>query len=306
MKVLVTGGTGMVGSLLCKTLVDRGDEVIVLTRNPEKAKSQARFDAEFVKWEALFEARIDSKWIQGLDAVVNLAGEPLAEGRWTAEKKKRIVDSRGAATRKLLESMKVKGAQLKCFVSASAMGFYGDRGDETLGESAPKGHGFLSDVCEAWERPVEELADTVAARSVVLRISLVLSRSGGFLGEVLPIFRRGAGGNLASGQQWMSWIHENDLLTVILQALDNENFSGVVNCSSPEPCQNFAMTKALSRVVGMPAIFPVPKLALKMVFGEKAEMLLASQRLSADKLAELGFFYQFPDLDIALKDLVKK
>jgi uncharacterized protein (TIGR01777 family) len=304
MKILVTGGTGMVGTGLCRQLAKLGHELVILTRNPERARSKVSFDAQFVKWDALTDEWIDSKYTTGLLCVVNLAGEPLVEGRWTAEKKKRIEDSRGPATQKLIHHLKSDGVQLQSFVSASAMGFYGDRGDEILSEDSAKGEGFLSDVCDSWEQPVKDLASEVAERYVIFRISLVLGKAAGFLGEVLPIFRKGLGGNLASGLQWMSWIHEQDLVSMLVESISNSSYQGVINASAPEACQNFEMTKVLSKALGMPAIFPVPSFALKLVFGDKAEMLLASQRLSAKKLADLNFNYKHPDLLQSLKGLV--
>ena len=305
MKILVTGGTGMVGSKLCKKLAEAGHELVVLTRSPEKAKSRAGFKAEFVKWDALTAEWIPSRLTDGLDSVVNLAGEPLVEGRWTDAKKQRITQSRGEATAKLIEHLKNDGVKLKSFVSASAIGFYGDRGDEELNETSAKGSGFLANVCEDWERPVVESVGDISERHAIIRISVVLGEHGGFLGEVLPIFMKGLGGPLASGKQWMSWIHEQDLCAILEAAILKDEFSGVINASAPQQCRNSEMTKALGAAVGMPAVFPVPSFGLKMMFGDKTEMLLGSQKVQPSRLQQLGFTFSYPEVSAALASLIE-
>ncbi|MEO0336982.1 MAG: TIGR01777 family oxidoreductase [Pseudomonadota bacterium] len=304
MKVLITGGTGMVGSRLCERLSAEGHDLVVLTRNPKKSEKNASFAANFVQWDSLTEDWIAKEHTQGLNCVVNLAGEPLVEGRWTAEKKKRIDESRGKATQRLLQHLAKDGVNLDSFVSASAMGFYGNRGEEILTESASKGEGFLSDVCYEWEKPVHDLGASVASRTAILRISLVLGKDRGFLGEVLPIFKKGLGGNLATGEQWMSWIHEEDLVSLLVNSIFDPAYSGILNASAPDPCRNHEMTKALSKATGMPAVFPVPSFGLKLVFGDKAEMLLGSQRLKAQRMEELKFDYKHRNILESLKSLI--
>jgi hypothetical protein len=296
MNVLVTGGTGLVGSKVCQALLTKGHRITVLTRSPDKARKEFDFDATF-----LSNSDLVPEVLKSLDAVVHLAGEPLVEGRWTEEKKKRIMKSRGQYTSDLTKRFVDAGAKLKVFVSASAMGIYGDRGDEVLTEDSEPGDGFLADVCKAWEKPVEEIGPKMSERQVLLRISLVLSGDGGFLGEVLPIFKTGLGGALGDGQQWMSWIHIDDLVKFIAEAVEQDKWSGPVNMASPNPARNKELTKKLNKVLGRFTFLPVPEFALKLAFGEKADMLLASTRLEPEALQKGGFSYDHPELQPALK-----
>lgn len=294
--VLVTGGTGLVGSKVCESLEKSGHSLVVLTRSPEKAIAKFKFEARFVK-----ESELVADRLQEIEAVVHLAGEPLVEGRWTPEKKKRIFDSRGDFTEKLILRFKEAGVKLKVFVSASAMGIYGSRGDEILSEESDFGEGFLADVCRAWEKPVNDLGPDISERQVLLRISLVLASGGGFLGEVLPIFKAGVGGALGDGKQWMSWIHIDDLVDFILESIQSDKWSGPYNMASPGPVTNQELTKTLNSVLGRLTFLPVPKFGLRLAFGEKADMLLASTRLDVSKLTNGGFKFKYMELSEALK-----
>jgi hypothetical protein len=241
--------------------------------------------------------------LSGLDAVVHLAGEPLASGRWTAARKRAIVESREVGTRNLVQGLSELEQRPKVLVSASAIGFYGDRGSELLTEQSPRGGGFLSDVCEVWER--EALAaERLGIRTVVMRTGIVLAKDGGALERMLPAFRMGVGGKLGSGEQYMSWVHIDDVVALFLEALVNEEFRGAVNVVSPNPVTNAVFTKALGRACGMPAIMPVPRLGLRVVFGEFADVLFQSQRVLPRVAESSGYRFRFPELDAALADCV--
>jgi uncharacterized protein (TIGR01777 family) len=308
MKVLVTGATGFVGSALVPRLLAEGHEVRVVSRNTEKAKthfqavSKPGTRLKYFAWDPQHEVA-PATALEEVDAVIHLAGENVASGRWDSDRKKRILESRQIGTRNLargIQALKKKPV----FISSSAIGFYGDRGDELLSETSRKGSGFLARVCEAWEA---ETAQAEAARLVIFRNGVVLGRKGGALAKMLPIFKAGIAGRIGSGKQWVSWIHLDDLLSAYLRAVTDKNFSGVYNLSAPEPVRNRELTETLASALHRPAALPVPVFALKLALGELAEeTLLASQRIVPERLLrQPGFTFRYPSLAPALEDLVK-
>jgi len=236
------------------------------------------------------------------DAVIHLAGENVAQ-RWTAESKRRIRESRVAGTRSLVQAFWKLPRRPAALICASAVGYYGSRGDEILTEASDPGTGFLPEVCSAWEREAQA-AEGAGMRVARIRIGVVLDRRGGALARMLPPFRMGVGGKLGDGRQWMSWIHLDDLAELFRFALENP-VDGALNAVAPEPVKNVDFTRELARAVHRPALFPMPKLALRVVFGEMSEVLLASQRVAPKAAEAAGFQFRFPQLGAALADLLK-
>jgi uncharacterized protein (TIGR01777 family) len=278
MKVAVTGASGLIGSALVESLKAAGHEV---TRVP-----RGQFDVA-----------------EGRDAVVHLAGENIA-GRWTAQKKQRIRDSRVEGTRRLCEALVKMSARPKVLVCASAIGYYGDRGDEVLTEESAPGSGFLAEVCRDWEAATRP-ASQKGVRVVNLRFAVVLSAKGGALAKMLFPFKLGLGGIVGSGRQWWSWVAVDDVVGAIAQALTTEQLSGPVNVASPQPVTNREFTKTLGKVLGRPTIFPMPAFAARLAFGEMADAaLLASARVQPAKLAASGYRFRYPDLAHALRHVL--
>ena len=287
MHVLVTGGTGLVGRPLRKALAAAGHAVTIVSRNP------ARVPARAVGWDGL------DAVMPEVDAVVNLAGESIASGRWTARRKAAIRTSRVESTRALVLAMGRSARRPQVLVSASAVGFYGPRGDEELDESAVSGEGFLASVCRAWEREAVA-AEALGVRIVLLRLGMVLAPDGGALGRMLTPFRAGLGGPLGGGRQWMSWVHVDDVVGLVLVALQNDQLVGAVNATAPHPVTNRDFTKALGRIVRRPAILPAPGLALRLVLGEMASLLLTGQRVLPAAATEAGYAFRHPEVGGAL------
>jgi uncharacterized protein (TIGR01777 family) len=294
MKVALTGATGLVGEALLSCLTTNGHEVIRLARE-HRAPSGA-----FARWDQ-DKGILDTEAVEGLDAVVHLAGESIV-GRWTATKKRRIRDSRWLGTKSLSESVAKLKRKPRVLVCASAVGYYGDRGDEVLREDSGKGSGFLAEVCEGWETATE-LAARAGIRVVNLRIGVVLSNKGGALRKMLMPFRLGAGGVIGGGKQYWSWIDLNDLVGVILFAITHDNLRGPVNAVAPHAVTNREFTKTLGRVLARPTPFPMPAFGARMAFGEMADALfLASARVEPAKLLAAGYNFQFPTLEEALRN----
>jgi uncharacterized protein (TIGR01777 family) len=297
-KITISGASGLIGRRLLKTLSAEGHALHVLSRH---AGTNMPGGVRLSPWDPLKgEPPADS--LRDADAVIHLAGEPVAQ-RWTADVKQRIRDSRVTGTRNLVEALKKLTPRPPVLVSASAIGYYGTRGDEILAETASPGSGFLPEVCAAWESQARA-AEALGIRVVTLRIGIVLDTRGGALPRMLTPFRMGVGGKLASGKQWMSWIHLQDLVGLFHLALD-QPLSGPVNGVSPYPVNNADFTRALASALHRPAIFPVPAFALKTLFGEMAEVLLASQRVAPKAAEAAGFRFRFPQLEPALADLLK-
>lgn len=296
-KALVTGGTGFVGKLLCGTL----DSANVLTRKPEHAPPELSHVACF-RWDA-GSGPPPPEALEGCDAVFHLAGEPVAEGRWTAAKKDRILDSRDIGTRNLVKGLRAMEKPPSVLVSASAVGYYGDRGGKVLTEQSDAAEGFLGDVCLVWECEARK-AEEFGMRVVTVRIGLVLGRGGGALGRMLPLFKLGLGGRLGSGNQWVPWIHVGDLVKLLVFAAENDTVSGPVNGVSPNPVTNREFTRAMGSAVKRPTLFPAPAFALRLGLGGFAEVLLASQRVEPKAALDAGFDFQYPTISSALADIV--
>lgn len=296
MKILVSGGTGLVGSKLVELLKRKGHDVSILSRRPD--------GPGVVHWEP-GSGRIDGKKLEGYDAVVHLAGENIASERWTEAKKQQIRESRVAVTKMLAEALAACASPPQVLVSASAIGFYGDRGSEELTEASRAGSGFLAEVCRDWEGATAPASDA-GIRVVNLRIGVVIGKGGGAIAKMLPPFQLGLGGPLGSGKQYMSWIANEDLAEMVLFAIEHAELSGPVNAVAPQPLTNAQFTKVLGQVISRPTIFPVPSFGLKILMGEMAdELLLSSTRVLPAKLTGAGFSYKQADLSSALEAALK-
>jgi uncharacterized protein (TIGR01777 family) len=292
MRVLISGATGLVGKALSRSLAGDGHEALRLTRRDPEGPSDIPWDPEA--------GVVDLSAAGALDAVVHLAGENIAAGRWSDDRKARIRDSRVDGTAVLAEAVGALPSAPRAFVSASAVGYYGDRGDEKLTENSPPGSGFLPDTCVAWEAAAGAAA-VGGARIVHVRIGLVLSAEGGALARMRLPFLLGLGGRLGSGDQFMSWIAIQDLVRVFRLAIERDTLSGPVNAVAPAPATNREFTRALGRVLHRPAVLPVPSPALRLLLGEMADaLLLSSTRAIPKRLEEAGFRFEFPDLTAAL------
>ena len=294
MRTLVTGATGLIG----RALLEHLENAVVLTRDPARAKHAAP-KVEVHAWSPE-SGPPPADALDGVDVVFNLAGEPVAEGRWTVDKKRRIRDSRVLGTRNLVLGLAALENRPRVLVSASAVGYYGDRGDEEISETSPAGHGFLADVCADWER--EALAaENLGMRVVCVRIGIVLAEGGGALARMLTPFRLGAGGKLGDGRQWMPWVHLDDVVGILLHASQDARIQGAVNVVGPRPVTNVDFTRALANAVHRPAFLTVPKLALHLAFGEMGEMLTDSQRVFPRVAEQTGYAFKHADLVGALK-----
>jgi uncharacterized protein (TIGR01777 family) len=298
MKILVTGSTGLVGSVLLPFLRSKGHEVFRLVR------SQAKVGPAEIYWNP--EQGIDdTSRLEGLDAVVHLAGENISEGRWTEEKKARIRDSRVKGTSVLSNALASLAQPPRTLLSASAVGYYGDRGDEIVREESAPGSDFLARVCRDWEAATEQAAQK-GIRVVHLRFGVIFTPKGGALSKILAPFKFGVGGRLGSGKQYMSWITLDDVVGVIDHALLNDTLIGPVNVVAPNPVTNYEFTKTLGRVLSRPTIFPVPAFAARLAFGEMADAaLLASTRAEPARLKESGYVFKHPELESALRQMLK-
>jgi uncharacterized protein (TIGR01777 family) len=296
MKVTVTGATGLIGSRLVGRLLERGDEVTVLSREPEEARS-ALGDVDAVAWEPTG-GPAPAGALAGRDGIVHLAGENVAQ-RWSDVAKERILVSRELGTRELVAGLRAADPRPGTLVSASAAGYYGPRGDERLDETAEPGSDFLAEVVQAWEAEAKA-AEELGMRVVRVRTGVVLDRSGGALAKMLPPFRAGIGGPVAGGRQYLPWIHLDDLVGIYLAALDGDDWSGPVNASAPEPVTNKEFSKALGRALHRPAFLPVPAFALRVLYGEMANVVTTGQRATPTRALDLGYAFRHPDLDEAL------
>ena len=294
MNVLISGATGLIGTSLSRELEDGGHTVSRLTRSPGGAND--------VRWDP--DAGTIDGSLEGYDAVVHLAGESIAEGRWTASRKERIMQSRKKGTRLLAGAIAGLSEPPGVMVSASAVGYYGDRGNELLREDSGPGSDFLAEVCRAWEAAADP-AREAGIRVVHPRFGIVLSPKGGALGTTLPIFKLGGGGRIGSGSQWWSWVTLDDVVGAIRHAIEDDAVEGPVNVGSPNPMTNARYTKVLGKVLNRPTIFPLPAPAARLILGEVADaLLLASQRMEPAKLKETGYRFRYPDLEPALRHLL--
>jgi len=293
-RVLVTGASGPIGAVLLPYLESQGGRVVRLVRGPAKGTDQ-------VRWDPM--QPLAPSVVSGCDVVVHLAGESVF-GRWTREKKKAILESRVHGTSNLARAMAQSEVRPRVFICASAVGFYGNRGDEILTEECASGQDFPSEICRAWESASRIAADA-GIRTLNLRIGLVLSPKGGALGMMLPAFNLGLGGRLGSGKQWSSWIHVDDIVAAVHHLIQTESLSGPVNFVAPNPVTNADFTKSLASVLRRPAFLPVPRFAARLAFGQMADQLLFSgQRVLPAKLQASGYAFRYPELRAALDDLL--
>lgn len=301
MKVLVTGATGRIGKALCDELLGRGDEVVGLTRDPEKAR-EAQPQVTWHAWEPTLERPTEAAF-EGVDGVVNLVGEKINQ-RWTDAAKKKIMETRRTATHNLAGAIESLGQKPKVLVSQSAVGYYGNRGDETLDESSAPGEGFDAEVCVEWEKAAHEV-EASGVRLAIVRTGQVMETGGGILGELLLPFKLGLGGPLAGGRQWVPWIHLSDEVGILAWALDTEAVSGVVNAAAPNPVTNKDWSKALGRALHRPAVLPIPGVAVEVKFGrEFGKVAQGGQRVLPKRTEELGYGFKYPEIDGALRNLV--
>ena len=295
-RILVSGASGPIGAALLPSLKAQGSAVTCLVRGSATGKDQ-------ILWDPSRPLSPDS--VSGFDAVIHLAGESIV-GRWTDAKKRRILDSRAQGTGHLAEAAAKAAQPPRVFISASAVGFYGNRGDEILREDSPSGTGFAAEVCRQWEAATQPAANA-GIRTAQLRIGVVMSADGGALPKMLPAFRLGLGGRLGNGRQWWTWVSVRDVVGAIHHVLNNESLSGPVNTVAPIPVTNTEFTSILASVLNRLAIFPLPAFAVRLIFGEMGEELfLGSQRVEPAKLAATGYQFQHPDLGNALKVILQR
>ncbi len=292
MKILISGASGLVGSALVPRLQQEGHEVHALVRRPASG-NEIQWDPE--------RGELNASALEGFDAVIHLAGENIASGRWNVIKKQRIRDSRIRGTRLLAEALASLERGPQVFMTASAVGYYGDRGATVMDEGSPAGSGFLASVCRQWEEATQSLVDK-GVRTLRLRIGVVLSQQGGALAKMLPPFKMGIGGRFGNGHQYMSWIDLADLIEGIVFLLPKNEIDGIVNMVSPNPVTNAGFTKALGKALHRPTIFPMPAAVARLALGEMAdEMLLASTRVQPSRLLAAGYSFQYPNLTEALQ-----
>lgn len=301
MRVLVTGASGFIGSAACDALLVRGDEVVGLTRDPKRAR-ESNPTVTWHAWEPTLE-RPPKQAFEGVDGVINLLGEKINQ-RWTEESKRRIMESRRTGTHNLIGTIAGLEKKPKVLVNQSAIGFYGDRGEALVDESTDSGGGFDAEVVREWEKAAREV-ESAGVRLVIVRTGHVLDPGGGLLGQLLTPFKLGVGGPIAGGGQYMSWVHIDDEVGILLWALDEEKVSGVVNSTAPNPVTNRELSKALGRALGRPAVVPVPGFVLDLIFGgEFGAVLKGGQRVAPRRALDLGYEFRHPDLDEALGDLL--
>jgi hypothetical protein len=297
MTIAITGASGFIGRRLMKTLAGANHTIRVLSRH---AGTNLPPGVQLHVWDAM-KGQPPEASLEGADAVVHLAGEPIAQ-RWNEEVKQKIRDSRTTGTRNLVQALTTLRQRPAVLVCGSAIGYYGSRGDEVLTETSAPGKGFMADVCVAWEKEAD-LAESLGIRLVKLRTGVVLGAHGGALAKMLAPFKAGMGGKLGNGEQWMSWIHLDDLAGIIQHAMDNP-LRGAVNGTSPNPVVNADFTKALGHALGRPAVVPIPGFTLKFMFGEMSEVMLASQRVLPKAVEAAGYTFRYPQVDAALANVV--
>jgi uncharacterized protein len=298
MNVTLTGATGLIGTGIVRALQARGDAVTVLSRDPDKARA-ALGDVDAHAWRPR-EEPAPAAALSGRDAVVHLAGESVAQ-RWTDDARRAIHDSRERGTRNLVAGLAAAEQRPGVLVSASGVNYYGPRGDEPLTEDAPPGDDFLARVCMAWEREAAT-ARELGLRVATLRTAVVLDQNGGALSKMLPFFRLGIGGPVAGGRQYLPWIHAEDIVGLYLAALDGADWVGAANACAPEPATNRDFSRALGRALHRPALAPVPGFAVRLLYGDMAEIVTAGQRTVPMRALEHGYAFRHTDLDEALRD----
>jgi len=304
MQIAITGATGLVGSRLVEKLNSEGHRILVLTRNPDKAKrvfpSSAFSNLEIIKYTPQESGDWQQK-ISGCDAVVNLAGEPIAE-RWTPQHQQAIRESRQIGTKKLVEAIAMAENKPQVLISGSAIGYYGTSETTAFEETSPPGDDFLAQVCQEWETEARKVTE-VGVRLVILRIGIVLA-NGGALGKMIGPFKMFAGGPIGSGKQWFSWIHREDLVNLICQGIERADMSGVYNATSPNPVRMGQLCQILGEVMNRPCWLPVPDFVLEVLLGDGAKVVLEGQQVIPQKTQSVGFNYQYPDLKPALAAII--
>ncbi len=303
MRIVVTGATGMIGGALVAAARARGDDVVALSRDPRRAAETLGQGVEAHAWPDPTDSPPPAEALAGADAVVTLMGEQIAQ-RWSAEAKRRIRDSRVLGTRSLVQGIREldEGQRPQTLVSQSAAGFYGPSGDRQLDEGAPAGADFLAGVVVAWEQEARAAAPLM--RVVLPRTGVVLSAGGGALAKMLPFFRLGLGGPVAGGRQYVPWIHLDDVVAGILYCIDEGEPDRAVNLTAPTPVTNAELSKTLGRVLGRPAVLPVPAAGLRLLYGEMAQVVTTGQRVIPAKLQRLGYEFRYPELEPALRDVL--
>ena len=297
MKILITGSHGLVGKALISELVKDGHEIVSLVRHKSEGASE-------IEWHPN-QRSIDSERVSGFDVVVHLAGESIASGRWTDEKKRKIRESRVAGTTLLSQALARSSKPPAAFISASAIGYYGNRADELLNEKSAPGNDFLAEVCVAWERATGE-AEARGVRTVHARFGIILDQEGGALAKMLTPFRMGVGGRIGDGKQWMSWIALVDIIKGLKFVIENESIAGPVNFVAPNPVTNGEFTKTLGDALSRPTLFPMPSFAVRLAFGEMADaLLLSSAKVEPKRLQESGYRFEFENLQPALAAILK-
>lgn len=306
MRVFVTGGTGLVGSRLVPRLRERGDTPVVLSRKAGPAREKLGAGIDVVEGDPMVAGPWMSK-IDECDGVIHLAGENVFGGRWTPAFKQLLMDSRTKSTRNIAEALKRKplrgDGKPKVFVCASAIGYYGPHGDEEVTEESPAADDFLAKVCVEWEREARAV-ESAGVRAAQIRVGIVLDKKGGALAKLLTPFRLGAGGPVASGKQYMSWIHQDDLVSLFLFALDTPGATGALNGTAPNPVTNKVFGNALGKALSRPSFMPTPGFALKLLLGEAADLVIQGQRVLPKKSLALGFTFAYPTIDVALKQIL--
>lgn len=305
MRIVVAGGTGFIGRMLCQRLANAGHTVTVLTRNPEKARTTLYHAVRIVPWQGFRGPTEElSKALGECDVVINLAGSPVADGRWTPQTKDLLRQSREGTTTAIVTTLAKLKTRPVLLMNASAIGYYGSHGDEELTEETPSGDGFLASLCREWEGAARA-AERLGVRVVMPRIGVVLGKDGGALTKMLPIYRFGLGGPLGHGKQWMSWIHLDDLVELLMFLMNNAA-GGPVNATAPHPVTNAEFSKTLGQTIGRPAFLRTPGFVMKLVFGDMAdELLLTGQRVIPHRAQSSGFHFRFPFIAGALDDVLR-
>lgn len=296
MKILITGATGFIGRPLCRELAEKGHELLVVSRSPDKARQKLPEGTEI-------RASVADFTDAAPEAVINLAGEPIAEGRWTDQKKRRIVESRVETTRAIVDLCANAETPPRVLVSASAMGYYGDQGDRDVTEETPPNHEFAHEICDRWETEARK-AESHGVRVAITRIGLVLDQGGGMLAKTLTPFKLGVGGRLGDGKQYMPWIHRDDMVRVLIFMLEHDEASGPFNASAPNPVTNAEFTRTLAGQLNRPAVLPAPATALKLAFGEMSRLLLTGAKMLPKRLEDVGFEFRYSSLDDALSEIL--
>lgn len=297
MRILITGGTGFIGAHLCGQLLEAGHQLVVFSRRPEQVESLCGQAVEAIG--SLDEITRQSEF----DAVINLAGEPIADKRWSARRKQLLMESRLETTRKLVQAVAAMHRPPSCLINASAVGFYGDQGDRPVDESTLPHEEFSHELCRLWEQAANKAAE-YGVRVCIVRIGLVVGPGGGFVSRMLPAFKLGLGGPLGNGRQWMSWVHRSDLVRLFEWLLTHDQTQGVYNGTAPNPVTNREFTRTLAKVLHRPACLPMPAFAAKALFGEMSRLLLTGQRVYPKRMTDAGFEFNYPQLQAALESVL--